>query len=86
MRIVRLALIALPLALAGCRVPGLVAHGIKSYENSRSAPPAQPVEASAPAPTQSTAAPQSAARPEPPPPATVGPMPERTAVTVEPLK
>ncbi len=81
MRIFRFALIALPLALAGCGVPDLVAHGVKSYENSGQPAPAQPVATAQP---QAPAKP--ADKPQPPPPAEVGPMPERTPVTVEPLK
>ncbi len=81
MRIFRLALTLLPLALAGCGIPDLIGQGVKSYENSGQAAPAQPVATAAP-----QAAPaQPAAKPQPPPPTPVGPMPERTPVTVEPL-
>ena len=77
MRLSLPAVILLPLALAGCDLPGLVANGVKSYENRPEAKSDQP----APAAGQPVAA--QAAMPAP---ATGGGVPPPEKVVVEPLK
>ncbi len=81
LRLTRLALLALPLALAGCGIPDLVATGIKAAEDNP-APANPPAATAAQAPAPSPAA----TRPEPPPVAAPASMPERTPVSAEPLK
>ena len=80
MRLCRLALIVLPLALAGCGIPDLVATGVKAVEDNPA--PAGPSEAVA---TRNAPTP-AADRPEPPPAATPVSTPERIPVSSEPLK
>lgn len=83
MQAARLALAAmLPLAVAGCGVPDIVAHGVKAYERSqepRQAQTTQPPAAYQPPP----AATVPARDPDPIVPAAV---PPRETVTSEPLK
>lgn len=79
----RLAVVVLmPLALAACGVPDLVAHGVKSYERSQDSnrtAEATPPPAQQPAP---------AYKPAPPPEPEFVPAsaPERERVTAEPLR
>lgn len=79
---------ALPLALAACGVPDLVAHGVKSYERTQDAnraAGAQPVPAAyqpAPAAYQPAPAAQQPAEPEYVPAA----APARESITAEPLR
>jgi len=86
MRLTLLAVLALPVALAACSLPDLVAHGVKSYENRDSQPP--PQTGGAPAAAPSTARNQPAVEPPAPLPAsgTTGGVPPRESVSVEPLK
>lgn len=82
---IRLVLVAaLPLALAACGVPDLVAHGVKSYERTqdanRAAANSPPPAAAQPAP----AAYQRAAEPEPE--FVPAAAPRRESVTAEPLR
>jgi len=78
-----LAAFALPLTLAACDIPGLVAHGVKNYESTRGDAAAT----AAQAPEQAPVARQEPA-PEPPPPvaATSAKAPPRESINVEPLK
>lgn len=81
--------VALSLVLAGCGVPDIVAHGVKSYERSQQAggdntapssrqpPAAQSAPAAAPS-ARSDAASDSGFVPEP--------APQRETVTSEPLR
>ena len=78
MRLLRFAVIALPLALAACDLPGLLAVGVKSYENRPSAQAKPADSSSAPATTTK-------ADPAPPPPPTSA-VPRREPITSEPLK
>jgi len=77
MSLLRFAVIALPLALAACDLPGLVAVGVKSYENRPGAQANQTYASSAPAATTK-------ADPAPPPPTSA--VPRREPITSEPLK
>jgi len=89
MRLSRLAVVLLPLALAGCGIPDLVATGVKGYENRPGATPDQAGATTQPAAAtaQPVAAPPVATKVEPiPAPAPIGGMPRPEPVTVEPLK
>jgi hypothetical protein len=78
---IRLPLVALVLAplLAGCGIPDLVAHTVKSIEKSQRDGGNQ-AEAS-----QSAGQQQPAATADEPPPPAAAPIPRRTSVTVEEL-
>jgi hypothetical protein len=80
----RLALVVLaPLALAGCGVPDLVAHGVKSYEKSQERSQPQPTVAQ---PVQPVPAYQPARyEPEPQSEPVTG-VPARESVVAEPLR
>ena len=89
MRLSRLAIVLLPLALAGCGIPDLVATGVKSYENRPGATPDQAGATAQPAAAtvQPVAAPPAAPKVEPiPASAPIGGMAPPEPVTVEPLK
>lgn len=76
--------VALPLALAACGVPDLVAHGVKSYERTQDA---NRTAANNPPPAQQPVTP---AAYQPARPAesdfTPTPAPQRESVTAEPLR
>ena len=71
---------ALPLALAACGVPDLVAHGVKSYERTQ--------DANRPAATAPAAAQPVTYQPAPAAETdfTPAPAPQRESVTAEPLR
>ena len=75
---------ALPLALAACGVPDLVAHGVKSYERTQDA---NRTAANTPSPAQPPVTP-AAYQPAPAAEAefTPAPAPQRESVTAEPLR
>ena len=76
----------LPLALAGCGIPDLVASGVKTYENQPAAKADQGQTAAPPA-TARPMAPAPASTPAPvPAPSYGGGVPPREPVVVEPLK
>lgn len=75
---------ALPLALAACGVPDLVAHGVKSYERTQDA---NRTAANAPPPAAQQPAPAAYQRaPEPEPEYVPAAAPRRESVTAEPLR
>lgn len=82
---IRLALVAvLPMVVAACGVPDLVAHGVKSYERTQDANRSA---ANTPPPAQQQPMP---AAYQPPPAAesdyVPAPAPQREAITSEPLR
>ncbi|MBC7952975.1 MAG: hypothetical protein H7Z12_14305 [Rhodospirillaceae bacterium] len=84
MKLTRLALVVLaPLVLAGCGVPDLVAHGVKSYEKSQERGQPQPAIAQPvqPAPTYQPARYEPEPQSEP-----VTGVPARETVVAEPLR
>ena len=89
MRLFRFAVIALPLALAACDVPGLVAAGVKGYENRPGAATDQAGAAQSPPairaqPVAASSAPSNVA--PIPPAAPIGGVSRPEPVSVEPLK
>jgi hypothetical protein len=80
---VRLLVVALPLALAGCGLPDLVAHTVKSVEHSREG---RTEAANQPAqqPSAQPAVARQAPAEEPPPPMATA-VPRRSTITVEAL-
>lgn len=82
----RFALAALlPLSLAACGVPDLVAHGVKSYERTQDANKTaanQPPAAYQPAPAAQQPAPAAKAEPDFVP----TPAPQRESISSEPLR
>ncbi|MBC7905415.1 MAG: hypothetical protein H7Y60_01545 [Rhodospirillaceae bacterium] len=84
MKPTRLALVVLvPLALAGCGVPDLVAHGVKSYEKSQERGSQQPAIAQPvqPAPTYQPTRYEPEPQSEP-----VTSVPSREPMMAEPLR
>lgn len=80
----RLALIVVaPLALAGCGVPDIVAHGVKTYEKSQERSQSQPAIAQ---PSQPAAAYQPVRYEAEPQAEPVTGMPARESVVAEPLR
>jgi hypothetical protein len=89
MKAVRFAVAAIvTLALAGCGVPDLVAHGVKAYERSQDSANQPAAAQAAPAPAyQSAPAYQPApAYRQPEPEMQPAAMPARERITAEPLK
>ena len=82
----RFALAALlPLSLAACGVPDLVAHGVKSYERTQDANKTasnQPPAAYQPAPAAQQPAPAAQGEPDFVP----APAPQRESISSEPLR
>ncbi len=82
--------VVLPLALAGCGVPDLVAHGVKSWERDQPQSQSQPGNTAnpnrAPVGQYQSQAPQQPAYQQDPAPATSPAPVQRESVSVEPLK
>lgn len=87
MKLTRLAIIPLtPLVLAGCGVPDLVAHGVKSYEKSQERSKSQPAVAQPAQPPGPVYQPtRYQPEPQPQPEAVTG-VPARETVVAEPLR
>jgi hypothetical protein len=87
MKAIRFAIaVAVPLALAGCGVPDLVAHGVKAYERSQDGNNRAPASAAAQPAYQPAYQPAPAARPAAEPDAVPAAVPARERITAEPLK
>lgn len=80
--------LAVPLLVAGCGVPDIIAHGVKSYEHSQKPNNSQAVTAQPEArqSTQPSAAPVASGTTANEPEPVSGPVPPREQVTAEPLK